>query len=721
MDEGSFTTHLPPRRRPSIFSRARSRSNKMPAQTIRDAALSVHEDYNGLPEEEKDVLGGGMDTTNNTDMTSGTAHQTLIRRKPRASFSGFSHAMSDLRAFPKRIASQRKKSPLTTNNTSHSDINYVQHNMPTAYEKSIDEPSIWEEISQPHPYTKGPGWLRRCVSTTFRHRRRTFDTPSRPATAKWTQNDTFFTPVPVIGVAPPALPENGTGGAAARAAAAAQNEMLDYLRKIKKERNERKVRGDSESGVGIDTRPMEIETTMARLDPFNKLPEELFTQVLSYLDAQSLINSELVSRQWHSSATDTLVWKQVFHSDFRPHSQTIPENSSDFQVGGLGLGNTQADQDWKRMWKVRKALHQRWTDSHAAAIYLEGHYDSVYCVQFDEDKILTGSRDRTIRIWDARTYRCTRLLGVPSRSTPIALPPLTRYSGSRPFTKLFSQQFKIEPESMVKPVYYHVGSVLCLQYDDSLMITGSSDCTCIVWDIKADWKPIQRVRYHTAGVLDVCFDKKHVVSCSKDTTVCLWDRHSHELIHKLNGHRGPVNAVQLRGNLAVSASGDGVAKLWNLLSGNCVKEFPSKDRGMACVEFSPDSLTIFAGGNDQVIYQFDASTGELLREYTGHSGLVRSLHLDSTNSRIVSGSYDTSVRAYDIRTGNPLVDFTGWTASWILSAKLDYRRIIATSQDSRVVVIDFGYNLPGTELLERQYRPSVNALVEGMARLRVES
>jgi hypothetical protein len=55
-----------------------------------------------------------------------------------------------------------------------------------------------------------------------------------------------------------------------------------------------------------------------------------------------------------------------------------------FQIGGLGLGKTGADQDWKSMWRARKALHQRWHDGHAAAIYLDGHSDSVYCVQFDE-------------------------------------------------------------------------------------------------------------------------------------------------------------------------------------------------------------------------------------------------------------------------------------------------------------------------------------------------
>lgn len=36
------------------------------------------------------------------------------------------------------------------------------------------------------------------------------------------------------------------------------------------------------------------------------------------------------------------------------------------------------------MFFVRRALDQRWKDGQAAAIYLQGHEDSVYCSQFDE-------------------------------------------------------------------------------------------------------------------------------------------------------------------------------------------------------------------------------------------------------------------------------------------------------------------------------------------------
>ena len=60
----------------------------------------------------------------------------------------------------------------------------------------------------------------------------------------------------------------------------------------------------------------------------------------------------------------------------------------------------------------------------------------VYCLQYDEKKIVSGQRDNTIRIWDrANNYELQKsLLG-------------------------------------------HTGSVLCLQYDGAIIVSGSSDST----------------------------------------------------------------------------------------------------------------------------------------------------------------------------------------------------------------------------------------------------
>jgi len=183
-------------------------------------------------------------------------------------------------------------------------------------------------------------------------------------------------------------------------------------------------------------------------------------------------------------------------------------------------------------------------------------------------------------------------------------------------------------------------------------------------------------------------------------------RSTGKLIRTLMGHRGPVNAVQVRGNFLASASGDGMSKLWRLEDGVCIKEFQSKDRGLACVEFSENGRTIFAGGNDKVIYEYDTVTGQRIREMKGHQDLVRSLHLDSANQRIISGSYDHSIKVWDAEKGESSddgglkINFEGWSSSWILAAKSNYRKIVCTSQDARVVIIDFGYGIDGVDLVE---------------------
>ena len=34
----------------------------------------------------------------------------------------------------------------------------------------------------------------------------------------------------------------------------------------------------------------------------------------------------------------------------------------------------------------------------------------VYCLQYDDDKIVSGLRDNTIKIWDRNNLECTRIL-----------------------------------------------------------------------------------------------------------------------------------------------------------------------------------------------------------------------------------------------------------------------------------------------------------------------
>ena len=94
------------------------------------------------------------------------------------------------------------------------------------------------------------------------------------------------------------------------------------------------------------------------------------------------MNAELVSRTWNLEATSHHVWRHVFRQQYQGNQSLTKSTKS--RTHAAGLGKTLPEQDWKRMYFVRRRLEGRWKEGKAAAIYLHGHKDSVYCVQFDE-------------------------------------------------------------------------------------------------------------------------------------------------------------------------------------------------------------------------------------------------------------------------------------------------------------------------------------------------
>lgn len=392
------------------------------------------------------------------------------------------------------------------------------------------------------------------------------------------------------------------------------------------------------------------------IDFLSKLPYEIAIYILLFVDMHNLTKVALISRTWNQFSRDNEVWKNVYLHQKQwkvriPPSlprKTIPDSTATAAAALVAATSSQPHEvlatptatavtkqiispkplNWKMLCHDRSQLERRWTTVPPKTKLL-GHTDSVYCVQFDHSKIVTGSRDQSIKFWDLHTLKCIHTLRG------------------------------------------HSQSVLCLQFNDRIMVSGSSDSTIIVWDMQKR-TILVRLHSHTAGVLDVCFDDQYIVSCSKDTSIKVWDVKTFALVKTMTGHRGPVNAVQLHKGQVVSASGDGMVKLWNIGTGQCVRDFIGHDRGLACVQF--DGETIVSGSNDKTIKIWEARSGRCLRTLTGHTALVRTLHFE--NNRVVSGSYDHTVKVWDMTTGECILDLDSGHSSWVFDVQFSSSRII---------------------------------------------
>ncbi|KXX76193.1 Beta-TrCP [Madurella mycetomatis] len=587
------------------------------------------------------------------------------------------------------------------------------------------------------PTTSHSTWHRLRQATSFhRHSRmlhtgygeRTFEHGLCPI-----ESPTF--PVPGSGEQPPIIPRN-TGAAARQAAAIACTRLqgYEYMDNPRPGWLADDGLGDHESGIGIaltssememyvprddvdsdvevDVRLGRDETDIAKVDFISRLPMELAIQVLVQLDAATLNIGSRVSSGWSQVIRNQHIWRESF---LREKTATYATSGNVKPGTGLGVPPVRPTNDWKEIYRVKVELDKRWKEGKARPVYLNGHTDSIYCLQFDESKIITGSRDRTIRVWDMHTFACKLIIGPPEVVNDSSFSLLYDDHGNPAHYATLpdldpTPSADGQPRSPVRayhsipalycPPTHHKASILCLQYDDRILVTGSSDSTCIVYNLACGYRPVRRLRHHSAAVLDLVFDEKHIVTCSKDISICVWDRNTGALLRQLRGHSGPVNAVQMRGNTIVSCSGDFRVKLWNIDTGKNIREFLGHSKGLACSQFSEDGRYIASAGNDKVIRIWDANTGECVREMKAHENLVRSLHVDSVSGRLVSGSYDSDIKVWDMETGQPLLDFPKWHSSWVLSAKSDYRRIVSSGQDPKILILDFGAGVKGIEMLQ---------------------
>ncbi|KAI0074605.1 WD40 repeat-like protein [Panus rudis PR-1116 ss-1] len=451
---------------------------------------------------------------------------------------------------------------------------------------------------------------------------------------------------------------------------------------------------DGEEGELIDDEACFIDVrAVTGVDIISLLPDEVALYVLSFLDLPDILSCLSVSRTWRRLSQDNLIWRDLFL-----------RRSVDGWGVDLRRDRSRTRLDWYDMYKTRTELDRRWTspvgkpadDKENATLWepkvgwMSGHSDSVYCLEFDSSKIITGSRDRTVKVWSLKTGKC--------------LATFAGHNGSVLCLK-FDKDFDLDENNSLPVDKYPVSANARAPWKKGFLVTGSSDCSVCVWDllscpvededgvvelgVTAQLKCV--LRGHTGGVLDLRIDDNWIISCSKDALIRVWNRKTLALHCTFTGHEGPVNALGLQGNRVVSASGDGKMMLWDILTGSRLRTFEGHDRGLACIEFKDEFIV--SGSNDCKIKLWNADTGECLKTLTGHDALVRALAFDRRSGRLVSGSYDRSVKVWDVRSGKMLREFKGLHVSHIFDVRFDCARIVSTSHDQKIAVLDFSEGL----------------------------
>lgn len=213
-----------------------------------------------------------------------------------------------------------------------------------------------------------------------------------------------------------------------------------------------------------------------------------------------------------------------------------------------------------------------------------GHTQDVYTLEFiKETRLVSGSGDETLRIWDIEQGECVHCLTIESADkssgreaaiTSLAVSHSRRFVVAGSLDKLVRVwELQDEEPKLVQTLADHTDSVysVCFDKDDKTIISGSLDKTIRRWDFSnpGHGSCLQVLAGHKDFVLSVSVGGKRrplILSGSKDRSVQFWDNQTDTLQLTLQGHKNSVISVAVSsdGTTFATGSGDGRARIWTL-------------------------------------------------------------------------------------------------------------------------------------------------------------
>ncbi|KAF9116106.1 hypothetical protein BGX27_004904 [Mortierella sp. AM989] len=243
--------------------------------------------------------------------------------------------------------------------------------------------------------------------------------------------------------------------------------------------------------------------------------------------------------------------------------------------------------------------------------------------------------------------------------------------------------WNIETGECLRTLKGHALCVRALHFDDAKLITGSMDRTLKIWNYHTG-QCIRTLQGHTDGVVSLDFDSRILASGSVDSTIKIWNFATGEC-STLKGHSDLVNKVQIYKNtMLFSASDDTTAKLWDIASRTCLRTFAGHVGRVQCLQTSGDALISILSNHRQGRLIGSRQSGQRSPVYDGSSSENESR---TRNTIVVTGGLDNTLKVWNAETGECLNTLFGHEGG-VWSLAFDKLRIVSGSLDTTIKVWD---------------------------------
>ncbi|MEM7535423.1 MAG: WD40 repeat domain-containing protein [Chloroflexota bacterium] len=309
---------------------------------------------------------------------------------------------------------------------------------------------------------------------------------------------------------------------------------------------------------------------------------------------------------------------------------------------------------------------------HIALFHAFGPISAVD-ISTNDELVVFGTTDGEIRIvrrQDGQTLH--QWQGHEARINTVSFSPDGQMIASTSNDHLL-QLWRTDTGTNLATLAGHTGRVSSAHFSPNgqYLVSGSRDHTIRIWNLQGVGQSRGHEIHHvqftdSAEVMAVRFspDGQMIASSNNEYQTVLRyidDEYIHHTLVASQTFNGVMQLRFSRDGKWLAGVGGTPIKVWDTTNSQYILTVGAANTEQVSIDFTPDSRTLYSGGQKGKLYQWDVTTGKLMHSWQGHDGMLQAIRLSHDGQTLVTGGMDHCVRLWHAPTRGLLQKWQGYS------------------------------------------------------------